>query len=131
MYTQIRPNYLTVRKWRKLLAWMVVLNLETFPRIEPLKYITHDVMDFPWMYIYATWAQDYKYVCFCIGREIKKLLKKNPEQMTRIARLPVSINRHKTLRLCYLQMRVQLSVLNISIAHGKMSSYGVLFLSGE
>ena len=35
-------------------------------------------MDFPWMYIYATWAQDYKYVSrFCIGRKIKELLKKN------------------------------------------------------
>jgi len=31
MYTQIRRNYLTVRKWRKLLAWMVVFNHETFP----------------------------------------------------------------------------------------------------
>jgi len=44
-------------------------------------------MDFPWMYIYATWAQDYKYVSrFYIGREIKQLLKKNLEKMTRIAR---------------------------------------------
>jgi len=47
-------------------------------------------MDFSWMYTYATWAQDYKYVSrFCIGREINKLLKKTLEKMTRIARLPV------------------------------------------
>ena len=49
-------------------------------------------MDFPWMHIYITWAQDYKYVnSFYISWEIKKLLKKNLEKMMRIARLPVGI----------------------------------------
>jgi len=54
------------------------------------------------MYIYATWAQDYKYVSrFCIGREIKKLLKKNLEKMTRIARLPVTLYL-QNLAFCYI-----------------------------